>query len=46
MLILRGEQGVPMDFKQVCVYRHTRAFSPDLDEEVFLCPLEEAQGET
>ena len=39
MLILRGEQGVSMGLTQVCVYRHTRTFSSDLDGRVFLCPL-------
>ena len=37
MLILRGEQGVPMSFNKVCVCRHTPTFSSDLDERVFLC---------
>lgn len=46
MLILRGEQGVPMSFNQVCVCRRTPTFSSDLDGRVFLCPLEDVKRET
>jgi len=46
MLILRGEQGVPMSFNQVCVCRRTSTFSSDVDGRVFLCPLEDVKRET
>jgi hypothetical protein len=42
ILILRGEQGVFMDFNQVCVCRHTSTFSSEIDERVFLC-LQDAE---
>jgi hypothetical protein len=39
MLILRGEQGVFVNFNQVCVCLHSGAFSSDFDGRVFLCQL-------
>jgi hypothetical protein len=45
MLILRGEQGVPMSLNQVCVCRRTPTFSSDVDGRVFLCPLEDVKRE-
>jgi hypothetical protein len=46
MLILRGEQGVVMGVNLACVYRYTSTFLSNLDERVFLCPLEDVKGET
>ena len=43
MLILRGEQGVPMSFNQVCVCRRAPTFSSDVDGRVFLCQLPRMQ---
>ncbi len=43
MLILRGEQGVPMGFDQVCVCRRNSTFSSDIDGRVFLCPPQDAE---
>jgi hypothetical protein len=37
MLILRGEQGVLVNFNQVCVCLHSVTFSSDFDGRVFLC---------
>jgi hypothetical protein len=34
-----------MSFNRVCVCRRTPTFSSDLDERVFLCPLEDVKRE-
>jgi len=34
-----------MSFNQVCVRRRPPTFSSDLDERVFLCPLEDVKRE-
>jgi hypothetical protein len=34
-----------MGFDQVCICRRTSTFSSDLDERVFLCPLEDVKRE-
>ena len=35
-----------MSFNRVCVCRRTTTFSSELDERVFLCPLEDVKRET
>jgi hypothetical protein len=35
-----------MGVNRACVYRYTATFLSNLDEEVFLCPIEDVKGET